>query len=138
MTSHSGGCLCGAVRFVARGEPRWVAHCHCRSCRKHTGSVVSTSAGFLKENVTYTGTTLASFASSPGVVRRHCERCGTPLSYESAERAAEIDVLVGTFDDPAAIQPTLHVWTEERLPWLHLDENLPRYPKTPRNSKREE
>jgi hypothetical protein len=36
-----GGCLCGAVRFVATGQPKGVAWCHCESCRKHSGAPVS-------------------------------------------------------------------------------------------------
>jgi hypothetical protein len=41
-----GGCLCGAVRFVATGEPESVAWCHCQSCRKHSGAPVSVFAAF--------------------------------------------------------------------------------------------
>jgi hypothetical protein len=135
--THTGGCLCGAVRYAATGEPRWIAHCHCRSCRKHTGSVVSTSAGFPREHIAFTGAAPGRYASSPGIVRSFCTRCGTPLAYESEQRATEIDILLGTLDDPQDFPPTLQVWTEERLPWLHIDEHLPRYPKTPRNSRRE-
>jgi hypothetical protein len=41
-----GGCLCGAVRFVATGQPKSVAWCHCQSCRKHSGAPVSVFVAF--------------------------------------------------------------------------------------------
>ena len=44
-----GGRLCGAVCFAATGEPKWVAWCHCQSCRKHSGARVSVFAAFQRD-----------------------------------------------------------------------------------------
>ena len=41
-----GSCLCGAVRFVATGQPESVVWCHCESCRKHSGAPVSVFVAF--------------------------------------------------------------------------------------------
>jgi len=41
-----GSCLCGAARFVATGQPESVAWCHCESCRKHSGALVSVFVAF--------------------------------------------------------------------------------------------
>ncbi|MDH3790857.1 MAG: GFA family protein [Rhodospirillales bacterium] len=125
-----GGCLCGAVRFTAAGPALWVAHCHCASCRKATASAMATYAGFPRERVDFTKGTPASYGSSPGVTRGFCAHCGTPLSYESARWPGEIHLFLCTFDDPGALSPQAHVFVEEQLAWLHLDDGLPRYPTT--------
>lgn len=51
----SGGCLCGAVRFVAHGAPNPVCPCHCSMCRKATGAVVATFANDDRERVEWRG-----------------------------------------------------------------------------------
>lgn len=37
----SGGCLCGAIRYEAKGTPVNSNYCHCASCRKHAGALLS-------------------------------------------------------------------------------------------------
>ena len=34
---HTGGCLCGAVRYAVTGALRDVVGCHCSQCRRTTG-----------------------------------------------------------------------------------------------------
>src|SRR5262245_27881269 len=86
---HTGRCLCGAVRFEARGPAKWTAYCHCNSCRKHTGAPVSAFAGFERSDVTFTGEP-AFFVSSPGVKRGFCSVCGSTLTYEGDRWPTEI------------------------------------------------
>jgi hypothetical protein len=127
MARHSGGCLCGLVRFDTDGEPLWVAHCHCASCRRHTGSSMATFVGFKREQVTFLSRDRSIYPSSPGVWRGFCARCGTPLSYESATAAGELHLYVGCFDEPEHFEPTLHVFYGEHLRWLEVHDALPRY-----------
>jgi hypothetical protein len=133
---YTGGCLCGKVRFTIEGEPQFVAHCHCQSCRRHSGAAVLTFAGFAAAAVRFTNAP-ARYASSPGVTRSFCSNCGTPLAYETEERPGVIDMTLGAFDEPERLPATIHVWTEMRIPWFHADEHLPRYARTPRDSKME-
>ncbi|NJN51345.1 MAG: GFA family protein, partial [Gammaproteobacteria bacterium] len=112
-----GGCLCGRVRFEAAGEPKWVAHCHCRSCRHHTGSPVATFVGFTRTKVVFAAPNRSVFSSSPGVWRSFCNQCGTPIAYEAESAKGEIHLYVCTFDDPAQFVPERHVFYTDRLPW---------------------
>ncbi len=127
---HRGGCLCGAVRYQARGEPVGVAHCHCQSCRRATGGAVATWAGFPMDRVEVIAGEIARYASSPGVERGFCGTCGSPLSYQGAAFGTDIYLTIGSFDEPGALPPTSHTFTEERIPWLHVDENLTQSPES--------
>lgn len=115
-TELTGRCLCGRVRYRAAGAPIWVAHCHCASCRRATGAPLTTYAGFSAASFGYLAGEPATFASSPGVTRSFCRRCGTPLTYQGLRWPGEVHVLVGTLDRPELVSPTSEGFAEERLP----------------------
>lgn len=125
--AEKGQCLCGAVKFEAEGKPMWVAHCHCHSCRRNTGCAVTTFVGLKQEQFRYVEGSPKSFTSSPGVSRSFCSDCGTPLAYEGEHCPDEIHIYVSTFDHPEVFAPTVHVFTAEQIPWLHMDDGLKRY-----------
>jgi len=129
---RSGRCLCGQVRFVARGEPKWVAHCHCESCRRATSAAFATYAGYQADAVEWTGQALSDYGSSAGVIRRFCPRCGSPMSFEGARWPDEVHLFLPSFEDPASLTPIVHVHAEEQIAWVHLADGLPRFAKTPR------
>jgi hypothetical protein len=115
-----GGCLCGAVRFVATGQPESVAWCHCQSCRKHSGAPVSVFVAFKRAAYVVTKGEITKFNSSPGRLRGFCVSCGSTLTCESEGLQTETHFHVGAFDQAARLQPMRHIFPEERLPWLHL------------------
>ena len=124
--AFEGGCLCGAVRFRAEGAPNWTAYCHCDSCRRHSGAPVSTFVAYERAAVVFTTVSPNYYASSPGVRRGFCARCGATLTCEGEARPSEIHIHVGAFDTPSVFAPTFHIFPEERLTWLHVtDPDLP-------------
>ena len=132
--AYTGGCACGAVRYRVTGTPKWVAHCHCRDCRKNTGTALSTWAGFAGAQFAMEGAPRA-YHSSPGALRWFCGACGTKLTYESERWPGEVHVLVGTLDDPGAMAPAAHVYVAHQMPWLRLADGLPRFETIPREAK---
>jgi hypothetical protein len=125
----AGGCLCGAVRYEVSGEPFTVIHCHCFSCRRHTGSPIVTFAGFKKGQVRFTMGERRIFESSPGVGRAFCGQCGTPLTWEAdrGDLGPIVEFHISTFDDPNAFVPESHLHYDERIAWFDVADNLPRY-----------
>ena len=119
---YAGGCLCGAVRFVASGQPKWVAWCHCESCRRHSGAPVSVFVAFERTAYAVTKGEITKFNSSARTRRGFCPRCGSTLTCESERLPNETHFHVGAFDQAAQLKPTRHIFPEERLPWLHLSD----------------
>lgn len=126
MRKVEGGCLCGAVRIVATGEPDRVGICHCLDCRKHHGAVFYAAAIYPANQVAISGDT--------GEYRhRHfCRDCGSSVF---ARWEDEIEVHLGTLDEGGQFAPGHELWTIRREPWLPgfpdtelHDRNRPRYP----------
>ncbi len=125
----TGGCMCGAVRYEVIGDPFSVIHCHCLSCRRHTGAPVVTLAGFKQDQVRFTAGERRIYESSPGVGRAYCGQCGTPLTWEGdgGELGPIVELHISTFDDPDVFVPQYHVHHDERIAWFDVADGLPRY-----------
>ncbi len=126
-----GRCHCGAISFAATGEPLFVVLCHCESCRRSTGGALAAACGFRREDVAFADMVPTYYASSPGVRRGFCPRCGTSLTFESTRWPDDIHLMVGNFDAPGDFTPQCHVFAGERLPWLHFADGLPHYRTVP-------
>ena len=126
----AGHCLCRAVAYEVDGPPKWVAHCHCESCRRHTGSVMATFAGVDAAQVRWTGIAPSRHESSPETWRSFCPRCGTPISYESSRFQGEIHFYLGTLESPQDMPAKAHVYVAEQLPWFEILDDCPRFSET--------
>ena len=124
---REGGCLCGAVRYEVSGEPVTVALCHCSMCRRSSAAPAVAWALFDQGGLRFVSGKPAAYASSPGVERAFCARCGTPLTFRADFLPGLVDVTVGSMDAPATLPPRMHMWAAKQLPWLLLADSLPRH-----------
>lgn len=82
---------------------------------------------FARARFEITKGTLAEYTSSPQVWRGFCADCGTSITYRHAKRPEEIDVTLVTLDDPAALEPAAHIWVQDKLPWVNINDGLPAF-----------
>ncbi len=114
MTTYSGGCQCGAVRFRVEGELGMASICHCRMCQKAFGGFYAPLVSIPDGGLTWTRGEPAHFQSSNHVARGFCKACGTPLTYDAPDGLA---VAIGAFDQPQTIAPVIQYGVEAKLPY---------------------
>ncbi len=127
----TGGCLCGAVRYRVRDDAVVSTLCHCSLCRRAAGAPAVAWAMFPQNGFVLERGELAIYASSPGVERGFCGRCGTTLSFAATFLPGLIDLTIASFDEPERLPPQLHMWESKRLAWLVLGDDLPRHSELP-------
>jgi len=115
-TRLTGGCQCGAVRFVVTRPPDNVHVCHCRMCQKAVGGPFAVICPVLTAHFKVTRGEISYFWSSDIARRGFCRDCGTPLTFEYPDYP-DLGVLVGTFDDPDAVPPVVQYGVESRVDW---------------------
>jgi hypothetical protein len=125
MAKLSGSCLCGSVEYSASGEPVLTAFCHCRNCQKGGGggysANVAVPAGSLAilgpvERYSWTG------GSGSEITRSFCPKCGSPIVIKADALDGLALIQAGTLDDPAAIEPNVHIWCASAQPWDNIAE----------------
>jgi len=125
-----GGCTCRAVRYRLASRPLFVNCCHCRWCQRETGSAFAMNAMIEADRVEL-------LSGVPEVVRTpslsgkgqkiaRCPACRVALwsNYPGAGDAVRF-VRVGTFDDPDALPPQIHIFTTSKQPWVVLPASVP-------------
>jgi hypothetical protein len=121
----TGGCACKRVRYSVRIENDDAYLCHCRMCQRAIGTVSIAFKNVKKADVTWEAEP-DWYQSSPIARRPYCRECGTSLGFEFPD-SANIDLTVGSFDDPSRFVPRHHFGAESlHRPWLNT-EGLPEY-----------
>ena len=135
MVRLKGGCKCGRIRYEASDGPVIAGACYCRDCQYSSGGAPAYVVVMRKENVKITPAMPRGWRSTSGrgnrVTRYFCEKCGTPLFFESAANTGIIAIKPGSLDDPSLFKPAGSIWVSSAQPWHYIDPDLPRFDKDP-------
>lgn len=111
MIEKSGGCQCGRVRYTAHVDPAEAYLCHCRMCQRATGGFAAAFVQVKRADVVWEATP-DLYASSPIAERPFCARCGSPLGFQFTGAGTNMDLTIGSFDDPSDFVPRSHAGAE--------------------------
>ena len=129
-----GGCYCGKVRYVAEGEPRLKAQCHCRECQVISGGGPNYFMLMRPDGFRYVSGAPKSFTRDDiprPVTREFCETCGAHLATRSP-LAPFVILKVGTLDDPGVYGlPQMAIHTADRQRFHVIPEGLPAFERLP-------
>jgi hypothetical protein len=127
----SGSCFCGAVPYRLETAPMIVHCCHCRDCRRQTGSAFVISALIETDRIALLAGRPEPVAMRTDSGRPHdiyrCPICRTALWSDYGHRPGLRFVRVGTLDNPAALPPNVHIYTHSKLPWVVLPPGVPAF-----------
>ena len=132
---HTGGCLCGDLRYVVDGPLDDVVICHCRSCQMALGSGENHEILVDPQRFRVTRGKARRYRHAGGsgqaLDRRFCGRCGTALWLTGA-RFSEIGLFRGTLDRPnrVAVNATtaIQICLDEALPSAMVRAGIAAYP----------
>ena len=125
MTRMTGGCQCGRVRYAVEVDSDEAYLCHCRMCQRATGGFAAAFRNTRRADVTWEREP-DRYDSSAIAWRGFCAACGTPLTFEFKEGSENLDLTVGSFDDPTRFRPVSHFGAENiHAAWLDTT-GLPR------------
>lgn len=125
MSKIEGGCLCGNLRYSSEAEPVMQVICHCKTCQKVSGSAYSLNVGVPEDSLVVNGDSLSTYedhsgASGQAFFRKFCSKCGSHVFSHGPAYGAVAFIKAGTLDDPSWIDPTLHIWCDEKIPCVEV------------------
>jgi hypothetical protein len=126
---HHGTCLCEGIQYEIHEELSDFGYCHCRSCRKASGSAHGANAGFDRSNLKLSDPDqlLREYESSAGKIRAFCSNCGSPLFAYLTRSSETMRVRLGTLDSSFSKRARAHTFVADKADWEAIGDDLPQF-----------
>ena len=129
-----GGCYCGELRYISKGEAQASIQCHCRECQYITGGNPNVIMIMPLDHFKFTKGKPQKFKRNDiekAVTRLFCKKCGTAIGTQSPMRPDSIILKVGTFDNPSIFEASIAIFTSDKQKFHHIDKNVKSFEKRP-------
>ncbi|MFD0261271.1 GFA family protein [Kitasatospora indigofera] len=116
--THTGGCLCGRIRFTAAGAPFYPHVCSCAHCKKLSGGPMMTWVGFPLAGFSWDGEggEPTWYAEFPGAGRGFCPTCGARMcALDDGSEAVFVTLM--SLDELTLVPENQH-FRDEAVDWL--------------------
>src|SRR5262249_54529806 len=109
-TRFAGGCLCGALRYEAEGEPLYTGHCYCSDCQKASGSGFIPFMGFAASQISFQGESkifVCQAANGGEAHRNSCPHCSSLVFGGVVGESESFTIYAGSLDDKSLFHPKI-------------------------------
>ncbi|HLW24930.1 MAG TPA: GFA family protein [Steroidobacteraceae bacterium] len=123
-STHTGGCLCGAVRYRVHGAPRDVVACHCSQCRRTSGHHAAMTSVPEDRLELITSDGLIWYRSSSTAERGFCSRCGSNLFWRPTGEQ-RVAITAGSLDAPTGLELIEHIFVADKSDYYEIKDGKP-------------
>jgi hypothetical protein len=127
MDSEKATCSCGKLVLIYDDIITRTSICHCRACKKRTGSAFGVQVRLNKENVSIQGEAKqfdrATDAGAP-VHFYFCPNCGSNVYWEIDAMPDSIIAPAGAFENHQLPPPSFSFYEDCMLAWVRLPDSV--------------
>lgn len=130
---YKGSCLCKGIQFRIMGEFEHFFLCHCRYCRKDSGSSHAANLFSTHAKIEWIKTDTEIRSYSPhksNHVKAFCSTCGSALPNIQMEGKLLL-VPAGALDSSINMRPEAHIFISNKASWDDHLERVKEYEKFP-------
>ena len=119
-----GSCGCGKVKYNIKDDPLFTQACHCKLCKKSTGSSFVIHTMVFEDDLIVEGEVSSSeldTGSGKGYRAYFCVNCGVYVYCKYNVSPGRVAVRTATLNNP--IFPQAHIYVKDKDPWIEIANN---------------
>ena len=130
MSTLSGSCFCGEVKFEVNGAPAAMGYCHCESCRRWSAGPVNAFSLWKPESlkITHGAASVGTYNKTPISYRKWCTKCGGHV-FTDHPTMGLVDIYAAMLPQ-LKFEPALHVNYQETV--LRIKDGKPKMKDMPK------